>query len=312
MRVVVIGGTGHIGGHLIPMLVKDGMEAVVIARGKSAIPNTEEWSLAQIVRTSYGRDGDRAWAETLKDTLRDGDTLIDILGTDLASTYDAAKQRGCLHVIACGSVWMLGTPRRVPFNDVSQTPFWGEGYATRWAVILETQRRGMAGAGPIFSAILPPNICGPGKIPLDTVGGRDIAVHKALAAGKPVILPEGPDVLIGPCDAEDIARAFHLAARQPQRAAGEIFNVGSAYALTASEFVATYGQIYGVRIPIERVPWKHFAEQIVPDPGARYHFEAHMCPDISRLRERLGYAPRHTPEQTMWRAVQWMRQAKMI
>ena len=88
--------------------------------------------------------------------------------------------------------------------------------------------------------------------------------------------------------AEDIARAFHMAARQPHRAAGEIFNVGSDYALTASELVATFGQIYGTRIPIERVSWQHFAEKIVPDPGARYHFEAHMGPEISKVRQRLG------------------------
>lgn len=311
MRIVIIGGTGHIGGHLVPMLVQDGIDVAVVSRGRSSLPDTPEFSKVSIIKSAYGAP-DRAWVEDLKNALREGDVLIDILGNDLAAAYDVAKQRGCSHVIACGSVWMLGTPRRVPYAETSQIPCWEKGYANRWQIIVETLRKSIAENGPLFSAILPPNICGPGKIPLDTVGGRDINVHRALMAGKPVILPEGPDVLIGPCDAEDIARAFHLAARQPHRAGGEIFNVGSAYALSASEFVAAYGQIYGVTIPIQRVPWKEFAEKIIPDPGSRYHYEAHMCPDISKLRDRLGYAPHHTPEQTMYRAVRWMREKKLL
>ncbi len=310
MRAVVIGGTGHIGGHLIPMLVRDGIPVVVIARGESPLPAGEEWKRVQVARASY-RPNAPQWKQELRAILRDGDTLIDILGTDLAATYDAASGT-CGHVINCGSVWMLGTPRRVPYVESSNTPFWDEGYSGRWKVIQEVLKISIGGGGPAFTAILPPNICGPGKIPLDTKGGRSIDVHRELARGKEVVLPEGPDVLIGPCDAEDIACAFHLALRQPHRAAGQIFNVGSAYALSASEFVATYGVIYGVRIPIRRVPWQQFATREVPDPGSRYHFEAHMCPDISKLRERLGYQPSYTPEQTLWRAVEWMRQQKVL
>jgi len=37
-----------------------------------------------------------------------------------------------------------------------------------------------------------------------------------------------------------------------------------------------------------------------------------MCPDISKLRERLGYRPHHTPEQSLWRAVAWMRQRGLL
>jgi len=310
MRAVVIGGTGHIGGHLIPMLVKDGIDVVVVSRGESPMPAGKEWGRISVVRASYQR-GASQWTQELRAILKDGDTLIDILGTDLAATYSAAKDR-CAHVINCGSVWMLGTPKLVPFVEASNTTFWDEGYKNRWKVIQDVRAESQCSGNPIFTAILPPNICGPGKIPLDTKGGRSINVHRSLAAGKEVVLPEGADVLIGPCDAEDIARSFHLAIVKPHRSAGQIFNVGSAYALAASEFVATYARIYGVKIPIQRVPWQQFATKEVPDPGSRYHFEAHMCPDISKLRLLLGYEPKYTPEQTMWRAVNWMREQGLI
>ena len=35
MKIVIIGGTGHIGTFLIPMLVKEGYETIYITRGKS-------------------------------------------------------------------------------------------------------------------------------------------------------------------------------------------------------------------------------------------------------------------------------------
>jgi nucleoside-diphosphate-sugar epimerase len=147
---------------------------------------------------------------------------------------------------------------------------------------------------------------------LETRGGRSVAVHRELARGATVKLAMGADVLIGPCDAHDVAKAFFLAAMEPEAAAGLIFNVGSAYALTASEFVATYAEIYGVKIPIERVPWSEFCDSVVPEPMARHHFEAHMCPDISSIRAKLGFEPRFTPPQTMSRAVEWMRTQRLL
>lgn len=307
MKVAIVGGTGHIGGHLIPMLARRGHEVIVIARGQTLLPETNQVKPARIIRANYIA-GDSVWIKTLR-SLGQLDAFVDLLGTALDETYNAVRNT-CNHVVACGSVWMLGTPNRAPYVEKSQSSVWDKGYRRRWAIIQQVLERSLL-AGPPFTAILPPNICGPGKIPLDTQGGRSLTVHRELAAGKPVQLPEGPDVLIGPCDAEDVAQAFLLAIEQPKNAQGNIFNVGSAYALTASEFVKTYAQIYGVSIPIARISWHEFAEMI-PDKGARFHFEAHMCPDISAIKLKLGYIPKHSPEATMQRAVEWMRQSKLL
>jgi len=166
--------------------------------------------------------------------------------------------------------------------------------------------------GIAFTAIMPPNICGPGKIPLECGGGRDLEVHKAHRRGRPVRLPAGCNTLIGSCDAEDIARCFCLAAYDRDAAAGEIFNVGSAYALPTPQFVQAYSTIYRTEIPIEFVRSDEYYDRILPDAGANYHFREHMLPDISKTRARLVYEPRCTPEETMQRAVDWMRREKLI
>lgn len=37
-----------------------------------------------------------------------------------------------------------------------------------------------------------------------------------------------------------------------------------------------------------------------------------MLPDVSSLRTRLRWQPRYTPEQTLARAVDWMRGEKLL
>ncbi len=307
MKVLVIGGTGHIGRFLTPLLVRSGHEVVVFTRGNTPQGQNEEWRSVKMVKACYTRDESK-WKRTVTD-LRP-EVVIDILGADLGGLYRALPDN-CRHLLCCGSVWMFGDPRIVPTPDETQEPCRFAGYARRYAEMQEVKKQAAAD-GMTFTAIMLPNICGPGKIPLETLGGRDIEVHRALSRGEEVILPEPGNNLVGPCDAEDIARAFTLALECPEQADGEIFNVGSAYALTAKRFVEVYGEIYGRKIPIRWVSWQEYVNRTSPDIGHYYHFMINMCPDISKLINKLGYQPAYTPEQTLYRAVDWMRQQKLL
>ena len=307
MKILIIGGTGHVGRFLTPMLVEQGAEVVVVSRGKTAVPDAPAWRKVRLLRAAYLR-GDSTWHEFV--SAQAPDAIIDMLGTDVPGTYSAAKS-SCRHYIACGSVWMFGPPTVVATPETTQGPCEFDGYARRYRELLDTQvaakRDGLG-----FTAVMPPNICGPGKIPLDGSGGRSIEAHKAHSRGQSVKLPDGCNTLISPCDAEDIARGFHLAVSNREAAAGQTFNVGSAYALTAPQFIRAYGEIYGCQIPITWVTHREFYEQVLPDAGAHYHFREHMAPDISKIRRLLGYRPAYTPEQTMARAVEWMRRERLL
>jgi nucleoside-diphosphate-sugar epimerase len=307
MRICVIGGTGHIGRFLTPRLVRGGHEVTVIASGRTPVPGGPEWAKVAFRQGRYPAT-DAEWSQLTAGLAPE--VAVDILGGDIGGLRWAVRG-SCRHLIVCGSVWMLGQARVVPTPPVAQGPCEFAGYAKRFQEMLETKetarRQGLA-----FTAVMPPNICGPGKIPLDAVGGRSLENHRAMRAGRPQILPEGCNTLIGPADAEDIASIFALAVEQRDRAADAIFNAGSAYALSAPDFIAAYGRIYRTEIPIETIPWKEFLAEFMPDPGASFHYRAHMCPDISQTRARLGYEPRYTPEATMERAVEWMRDEKLI
>ena len=307
MNICIIGGTGHIGGFLTRFLVEDGHNVTVVSTGRKPTPDTPPWRSVTMRTGIYTRDS-AEWTEFIASV--GADVIVDILGTDVPNLYRAVRGT-CGHLIVCGSLWMFGPPKIVSTPEVTQGPCEFGGYAQRYEELLATRDQA-ARDGVAFSALMPSNICGPGKIPLDAKGGRDIEEHRSYARGEPVVLPTGCNTLISPCDASDIATGFRLAVRDPDAADREIFNVGAAYALTAPQFVEAYGEIYGIAIPIEEVPWEEFLTSYMPDPGANYHFREHMCPDISKLRTKLGYAPRYTPEETMARGVEWMREKAMI
>jgi nucleoside-diphosphate-sugar epimerase len=303
MRIIVIGGTGHIGGFLVPKLVELGHEVTVATRGRRPAPTGPAWKSVHLL-TIPPETGPAFLAQ------QNPEVLIDIVQADATANYEAMRET-VEHFIYCGSLWMLGSPQIVPTPEVRFGPALSKSYQPRMDELCELQRR-CRRDDVAFTAVLPPNIAGPGKIPLELSGGRDLAVHTGYARGEAVTLFEGCGTLIGPCDAEDVAQVFWRAAEHRDAAAGEFFNAGSTHALPAPEMAEVYGDIYGVHLPVRFVPFETFVNEVMPEPGANTHFLHHMCPDISKAAERLGYCPRHTPAEALGRAVEWMRHEGML
>ena len=304
MKVMVIGGTGHIGRFLVPMLIEAGCDVVVVTSGRTPIRQDGAWAKVTYITCQTGQGKDITPLLSIAP-----DVAIELPG-NAWQLYQQMKNT-VQHIIACGSLWMFGLPKLVPTPEQTQNTCVFDIYEKRYQQIqsmIEQSQNDQA----TFTAIMPPNICGPGKIPIDCLGGRDLDVHKKHAAGKEVILPEGADVLISPCDAEDVAQCFLKAALNRDKAAGQIFNVGSQHALTATQLVQTFADIYNVDIPIKHIPWPEYTKNINPDIGAWWHFKAHMCPDITKAKQLLGYKPKFTSAQSLARAVDWMCTQNMI
>lgn len=53
MKVIVIGGTGHIGSFLIPLLVQAGHEVVIVAGGRRPVPQTKDWKSVETVKPFF-------------------------------------------------------------------------------------------------------------------------------------------------------------------------------------------------------------------------------------------------------------------
>ncbi len=307
--VLVIGGYGHIGRFLVPRLVRGGWEVTVLTRGNQAPPDGEAWRdlpHRHVAGNYQDLTEKRQWSNLLKETAPG--VVIDILARSAPAVVQACPA-GVSHVVVCGSVWMYGPPRQIPTPERTQGPFPFEFYRLRYQQLQELL---VAKGGPAITGVMPSNIAGPGKIPIDPYGTREIAVHKAMASGLEIVLPYDGLILVGPTDAEDVAEVFALAAEQPGKAAGRMFNAAAAYALTFADLVTTYSRIYDVEIPVRSVEWDEFDLVVRPTPDQRYHHEAHMCADITAARRTLGYEPKHSPEAALQRAVEWMRGKELL
>lgn len=299
MKIVVIGGTGHVGNFMVPMLVEAGNDVVVVGSGRTPLPEGDVWQRVEYLVCNVGDAEDVKKLSAVA-----AEVVIDMTG-QIGNIYNELKTVS-KHFVACGSLWMFGEPVIVPTPEETQNEcIVSDGYAKRYAEICGLIEKSKAD-GVAFTAIMPPNICGPGKVPIDCLGGRDIALHQGYKAGAEVVLPDGPEVLIGPCDAEDIAACFVKVVDNRDNAAGQIFNVGSEYSVTATELVKLFSKIHNVEIPIKRCSWEEYVYSVSPGIGYWWHFKAHMCPDISKAKCLLGYEPKYNVEQTLRRAIEWM------
>lgn len=305
MKVLIIGGTGHVGAFLTRILLDQGHEVIIGSRGKTATPTHSSIEGARFVTC------DSAVAESMNALAQSEhfDAVVDFPGTAW-TVWNAFKDRAH-HVIACGSMWMYGCPRVIPTPEETQGKCMFDIYEIRYAQIADMIRESLSHKAA-FTAIMPPNISGPGRMPLDTLGGRSADVHHAGMRGETVYLPDGPEASICPCDAYDLASLFALAINNRVQAAGQIFNGGTEQALTATEYVNTLAEIYGTQIPIEYVAWNTYKNDISPSIGHWWHFYAHMCPDISKAKKLLGYKPRYTSQEAMCRAVRWAQRIGIL
>ena len=160
MKICVIGGTGHIGKFLVPMLIEAGHEVTVVTSGKTPMLEKGAWKFVNLITLTYGAPG---WTDAIRGV--GSEVLVDILQGDSPELYMAVKDT-MRHMIVCGSIWMLGFPRVVPTPAITQGPCPFSGYAKRYAQLLAVKLQAEAD-GIAFTAIMPPNICGPYKIPLD-------------------------------------------------------------------------------------------------------------------------------------------------
>ena len=304
MKILVVGGTGHMGTFLVEKLVNNGHEVFVATRGRTKQREISAFDNVKFILCDVSNEESFISLKGYK-----FDVIVDFSG----AVYKLWNHFGdnVTHIVACGSLWMYGYPHIVPTPEITQETCWVSSYQKRYEQLLEMiENKNKKKA--VVTGIMIPNVCGPGKVPIDQYGNRSLENHKAMQLGQTVYIPDGPEALIGPCDAEDISDFFVLAIENRGKAANQLFNIGTKYSLTTSEFIEAYGKIYGVQIPVEKVSWEKYTTEINPEKDAWWHFYAHMLPDIRKAEAGLGYSPKYTSEQTMERAVNWMKENGLL
>lgn len=243
MRVVMIGGTGHIGSYLAPLLVRAGHQVVNIARGLSA-PYFADPAWDQVERLQADRDAqDKAGTfGALVAGLRP-DAVIDLMcfTPDSARQLLQALQGGGAHLLHCGSVWVYG-PRGDGLHDET-SPRAPYGVYGEWKAQIETLL--LAQDAVPVTVIHPGQIAGRHWWPVNPAGNLHPAIFAQLARGEPLALPDGGGATLHFAHAADIADAFLRALEARAIAQGQAFNVASPEPVTLRAYAEAVARWHG-------------------------------------------------------------------
>lgn len=315
-RIVVTGGAGYIGSHLVGWLVDEGHQVTVLddlSTGSAARLMT--WFRRGQVRLVAGSildadlvDRELAGAGTvfhLAAAVGVGRIVADPLGslrTNLIGTENvlsACARHGCAVVVASSSE-VYGRPHGFPMAESGErllgpttVPRWS--YAAAKAVD-EHLAFAYADRGLRVSVVRYFNSYGPG---LDRGGDASVvaAFLRRALAGQPVLLHGDGRQTRCFTYVSDTVRGTVLAAAVPQ-AQGQVFNIGAVAETSIGDLAEMIVAAVGSRSPIQRTSYESVY-------GARFEDIPRRVPDISRARAVLGWEPQVGLEDGLKRTIAW-------
>jgi nucleoside-diphosphate-sugar epimerase len=309
MRVVVIGGSGHIGTYLVPGLVTGGHEVISIARGKREPyqPHAAWRSTRQIRIDRDNAEKSGEFGQQMADLKPD--VVIDLI----CFTRESARQlvealRGKVqHFLHCGTIWVHGPSVIVPTTEEQPRRPFGE-YGIQKASI-EEYLLGEARLHGFPATILHPgHIVGPGWNPLNPAGHFDPTVFDRLAKGEELTLPNLGLETVHHVHAQDVARSFHQAMVNRSASIGESFHVVSPAALTLRGYAEEVAGWFGRNAILRFLPWEEWKQTVSQaDAAATWDHIAHSpnC-SIAKARRLLEYHPRYTSLEAVKESVDWL------
>jgi len=315
MRVIVIGGTGHVGTYLVPRLVADGHEVIVISRSqRSPYQPHAAWDRVQqltIDREAAEQRGD--FGPQIREL--QPDAVIDMICFTLASAQHLVEAlRGHVqHFLHCGTIWIHGPSVEVPTTEEQpRRPFgdYGIQKAHIETYLLHEARRRHFPA----TCLHPGHIVGPGWHPLNPQGHFNPAVFERIARGEEILLPNLGMETVHHVHADDVAQSFMAALAHWSTAVGQSFHVVSPAALTLRGYAEAMARWFGTEPRLDYLPWQEWQATVSPDEArATWDHIAHSpnC-SIAKAQRLIGYQPRYSSLQSVYEAVEWMINNKVI
>jgi nucleoside-diphosphate-sugar epimerase len=309
MRIVVIGGSGHIGTFLIPRLVRAGHEVVNISRGqRSSYMDDPTWQRVRHLtadRAAEDRDG------TFPNRVAglQPDVVIDLICFTLGSAAALVERlRGETgHLLYCGSSWRHGPSLKVPITEDNGAPPIGE-YGIEKAATVQMLKEETRSGGLVTTSLHPGHIVGPGWHPIGPLGNLDATVWQKLSAGKPIDVPGIGAEFMHHVHADDVAQGFEAAVVRRDAAAGEDFNIVAPSALNVRGYAQIAASWFGQAAELHSVTWDEFRRS-ADDEAAESSWE-HLVRNhyfsIDKACTLLGYSPQYEPEDAVLESVRWL------
>lgn len=307
MRVVIIGGTGHIGSFLVPRLVRAGHEVIVASRrARQPYVADDAWKAVRHIEIDrVAEDSVGTFAPRI--AALDADAVIDLICFTPESAQqivDALQPRQTL-LLHCGTMWVHGAgggkrqTGGAVTEDAPRDPF-GD-YGIKKAAI-ERLLLDETGGGKARAVVLHPgHLVGPGWNPVNPAGHFNFNVFERIACGETLVLPNEGMETVHHVHADDVAQAFELALTHPGQAIGESFHVVSPAPMTLRGYAEAMYAHFDHRPRLDFLPWDEWRLTVTEQEAAATWDHIAHSPNgsIAKARQRLGYAPRYSSLQAV-------------
>lgn len=309
MKILVIGGTGHIGSYLVPRLTSAGHEVAVVARKPQpqyTNPLLGWKNVHWIVADRGAEERSDAWAKRL--AAIQADVVIDAICYTPEQNrvmYEAFRGR-IQQFIHIGTIWSYGPAERVPYEESYQRKPITE-YGRRKAQIEAFLQEKYRAEGFPATILHPGHISGRRWLPIDPQGSRDgVGVYRKLARGEPVHLPDLGLATIHHIHADDIAQLCELAMERRHVALGESFSAVTPYAMSLVGCCHAAAGLFGTQPNLHFVPLAEIARHVGEESAGiiHEHVTHSPCCSIAKCQRLLGYQPRYTTEQIYAEAIE--------
>ena len=309
MRVVVIGGSGHIGSWLVPRLVHLGHEVVVITRGqREPYRRDGAWNRAETVVVDRAEEESRGvFGRRVADL--GADVVIDLISFTVDSTRQVveALDGGVQHFLHCGTIWVHGPSQVVPTTEAAPRRPLGE-YGKNKAAIEQYLHQMARVHGFPATVVHPGHISGPGWVPINPVGNRNLDDFQRLIDGRELVLPHRGMETLQHVHADDVAGVFLAAMENRSVSIGESFHAVSETAMTLRGYAEQVASWFGREADLAflgRDEWR----LTVSEEEARItfdHIDHSPCASMEKAGRLLGFRPRHTQADTVREALDWL------
>ncbi len=315
MRVVVIGGSGHVGTYLVPYLVEAGHEVINISRNQRQPYRAHgAWkSVRQVMADREAEDAAGSFGRRVRDLKPDAVVDMICFNLDSARQLSEALDGQVQHFLHCGTIWVHGPSLEVPVTEQQpRRPFgeYGIQKAAIEAYLLDQARR----HGFPATLLHPGHIVGPGWAPLNPAGHFNPQVFEKLAHGEELALPNLGMETVHHVHADDVAQSFMKALANRSTAVGESFHVVSPAALSLRGYAEAVAGWFGQPANLRYLPWGEWRATVSPeDAEATWDHIAHSpnC-SIAKAQRLLDYRPRYSSLQGVYESVQWLIENKVI